>query len=216
VGSGHWYAGPTCLNTPTPGEEFNVLVTAGLVDRISQTATSIALGTVFTRSYTGTIWTAWKQLAAVNDLVSSVFRVGCIQTFSAGVNPNTLYPGTTWVQLEEGTFLMNTLGGDVAGGSNDAVLPQHSHTANFVGNALPNHSHQAGSGNWVGRASASTGGDVGFSDNTSRPIGNMPQTQDVSAGTPTGSVSVVGAGVPLAGGENRPKYRGVGIWERTA
>lgn len=113
---------------------------------------------------------------------------------------------------------MNTVAGlAVSGGSNDQVLPAHGHTASgestFTGSALPNHSHTFGL----------FGNTAGFADQAAsspQPQANTETTSAVSAGTPAGSVSttvtVVSAGVAPVGGENRPAFKGVAIWERTA
>ena len=114
-----------------------------------------------------------------------------------GWNPNGLLAGT-WVQLPEGTFLMNTIAGaDPAGGSNNAVNISHTHTA-----SQPAHTHNYQQGNLSGRGSTgSAGQNEGFI--TSATTGATPAITVAAAGV---------AGTNL----NKPLYKGVAVWERTA
>jgi hypothetical protein len=81
-------------------------------------------------------------IAAIPPPVSLELPVGAMVL---GYNPTGLLPGT-WVQLPEGTFLMNTVAGAApAGGSNDAVTVAHGHAVTDPGHGHavtdPGHGH---------------------------------------------------------------------------
>jgi len=107
-------------------------------------------------------------------------------------------------------FVMGTITeGDigVTGGSNDAMVVSHNHTASasstFTGNALSNHSHTYSEPNNTGSASTTTGANHGLTVHTGTA------TSSVSAGTPSGSVSTsvtIDAIGEDGAGKNVPAY----------
>lgn len=148
-----------------------------------------------------------NSIASLKALMyEAIFPIG---SFHIHPDPNGVIPGT-WVQPAEGTFLQNTVASnDTGGGANnktllDSEIPSHSH--NFTGNALAPHSHT------IGYAGSTGGSNVTRADNAT--AGNISGNMSyVSGGTPSGSISATGGGSAF---DNRPKYRGVPIWERTA
>lgn len=132
-----------------------------------------------------------------------------------GPDPNSVKPGT-WVQLPEGTFLMNTVAGaDPAGGSNDAVAIAHNHTASQVAHDHavndPGHNH--------GASSAEDNGNFGprftYNSRSEETINNVnSNTTGISLGNATPAITVVAAGA-VGTNLNKPLYRGVEVWERT-
>ena len=134
-----------------------------------------------------------------------------------GWNPNGLLEGT-WTQLPEGTFIMNTVGGsDPAGGSNNAVNIAHGHTLNNPSHnhtaSQPPHSHtQLGGRNADGvvvnrAATANPDNPTNFT--------SEPATPAITVVQATTAVTANDAGVPGTN-LNKPLYKGVAVWERTA
>jgi hypothetical protein len=117
-----------------------------------------------------------------------------------GYDPNPLYPGT-WTQIPEGTFIMATVAGaDPAGGSNDAAVIEHDHSIND-----PNHNHTV-----PGITANSPNGNVGpFVGNSGSATYNAA-TSSKATGITINSQGVAGTNL------NKPLYKGVQAWERTA
>jgi hypothetical protein len=149
-------------------------------------------------------------IAAIQTLIDK--PIGAIEI---GWNPNGVFAGT-WTQWPEGTFIMNTLGGDLNGGSNDAIVVSHTHTA-----TQPDHTHTASSP----PHSHSIQGDIDNGSqsrartaDTSRPATLSTSAVAVAvtvAANSAGAITVASAGESPVN-KNKPLYKGVAIWERTA
>ena len=125
---------------------------------------------------------------------SPVKPVGAVEI---GWNPNGILVGV-WTQWAEGTFVMNTVAGsEVNGGDNNAVAIAHTHNVTD-----PGHTHEI---TW-GVNSSNTGShrEASQSGSNTRPSGSRV--------TGIGIVSSGVAGTNL----NRPRFKGVAVWERTS
>lgn len=106
--------------------------------------------------------------ALTRDLFKIIYPVGIILDFDRVVNPNTLFPGTTWVQVTDG-LLARAATSNVAGttvgqigstvGSDNVTLavghmPAHSHTS-----AAHTHTSAAHTHTWSGTTSSFDYGD---------------------------------------------------------
>lgn len=145
------------------------------------------------------------------------FVVGDLYVTQSTDAPSTRFGGT-WVLLSAESNVIagtsstvNAAGSTTTSGSNTPTVPtpQHTHSATFSGNALPSHSH----------------GDVPYLTNdTDRGSGNSSyfsldnkgSTQAVSAGTPSGSVTVANAGTSGATLDVRGKRIYFYHWLKTA
>ncbi len=130
------------------------------------------------------------------EIYNAIYPVG---SFKIGVDPTPVVGGT-WAQLPEGTFLMNTIAGaDVAGGAN---------VTNLVIGQMPNHNH--GGGDHVHSMNT---------DNDGFGTGGQPNPV-IGAGAADVNTNLSGDVINPEGNaddiENRPVYKGVAIWERTA
>ena len=85
------------------------------------------------------------------------------------------------------------------GGSTDAFVVSHTHTASFTGDALGTHSHAISPATRTGGGGTS-GGDINVD------FGGSIPTNAVSAGTPSGTVAVASAGSTGVGGNLPPYY----------
>ena len=113
----------------------------------------------------------------------------------------------TWTAFGAGRVMIGNGGGFSAGatgGSADAITVSHTHT--FTGDALPGHQHTINYGTAL------------FGGGGSPSVQIMPRpdqinTNSVSGGTPTGTISTTGASGTNA---NLQPYIVVYMWERTA
>lgn len=172
--------------------------------------------------------------AFVQAALQALYPVGSIYSSTASTNPGTTFGFGTWNQFAAGEVLVGAGGAYAAGstgGSADAVVVAHTHTASssFTGSALAGHSHTAtDSGHthtigYTGNLGYSGGGGNantfwGSGSNQGTNSGNANiSVSSVSAGTPAGSVAttVDSAGVSGANANLQP-YVVVYIWTRTA
>lgn len=126
------------------------------VNNVMQRYTTFLSRRLFIRSQTTSDgnWTGWDEYARMSEIYKQVYPVGAIYTCVNSVNPNSLFPGTTWVQITDGRVLRaatnNTVGtgdGNIGqtGGSetytiSSSMMPVHSHTMSHTHDA-PQHTH---------------------------------------------------------------------------
>lgn len=150
----------------------------------------------------------------INDMKAAIANaqaIGNIIFRDDAVDPATLYPGTTWALLTGDACIALATAQDVGqtSGNNNPIVPVqlHSHSAAFAGIPLPPHSHDIGlrGGNSIGAATHSpryTGYDT--------PL----YTDAVSAGTPSGTVTVSTAGQSGATIDVRGARKYLCAWKR--
>jgi len=194
--------------------------TGNTVLSISPTFTgtpTMPTGTIATTQTFGNSSTALATTAFVQAALQALHPVGSIYTSTSATNPGTSFGFGTWVAFGAGRVLIGDGGGYAAGstgGSANSVLIGHAHTASFSGNALGGHQHTTplppywsvgGSGgvNFTSGAAYQGSGYNGVSDS-------------VSAGTPSGAVTVNTAGSGSGTNENLQPYIVVYMWNRTA
>lgn len=134
----------------------------------------------------------WYALKAP-ELQFVAYEIGDIYVTTRTGNPSTLLGYGTWTAIQDGNSLQAvTSGAGVYSGSNSQAvpLPVHTHTANhdhsatFLGNTLPTHAHTI---SILDPDGGSSSGQVS-KDNRFPKVTRT--TSSVSAGTPSGSVSV--------------------------
>jgi microcystin-dependent protein len=170
----------------------------------------------------GTSTTQIATTAFVNAAIVAAYPVGSIYMSTVATNPNTLFGFGTWVTYgsgrvlisQDGTYTAGSTGGSATTTLIEANLPSHTHSATFTGTALGTHQHYVGSND----STAGFGGDAGnreFVQNYNAGNGPATYTDPLSAGTPSGSVSVgnTGSGTSFS---NLPPYIAVYMWNRTA
>lgn len=125
-------------------------------NNVIQRYTSFSSRRLFIRSQidsSGT-WSGWDEYARMSEIYKQVYPVGAIYACVNSVNPNTLFPGTTWTQITDGRSLRsstnNTVGtasgniGETGGSDSVSIavghLPSHSHTIAHTHDA-PQHTH---------------------------------------------------------------------------
>lgn len=131
-------------------------------------------------------------------IVDIVYPVGSIYMSASGTSPATLFPGTTWTQLQD-TFLL-AAGSTYAAGSTGGEA-EHTLTTN----EMPSHRHE-------GLEYSDSGRNVGF-DN-----GSYNDAYKLSWATPASRTATIFT-VYAGGGQahnNMPPYLAVYMWQRTA
>ena len=142
-----------------------------------------------------------------------------IGSIEIGYDPNGILTGT-WEQWPEGTFIMNTIGGsDLAGGDNDQTLQAHTHGIDHNHPSV-NTSTQADHDHNI-RTGTNANGE-GAHDKANFNSGEIQPNTD-PAGAHNHSVNLpnfVGTSGNFGSGsgtdKNKPLFKGVQIWERTA
>lgn len=188
--------GSTVLST-SPTLTTPVLVAPALGTPASGALDSCTSNTeTFGDSTTQLATTAFVQAA-----LQALHPVGSIYTSTAVTNPGTTFGFGTWVQFGAGRVLMGVGGAfspGATGGSNDAIVVSHTHTATVTD---PGHLHALG-----GTGAAAGGGN---------PVFTTSGTATTSSAT-TG-ITVANASAGASGtNANLPPYIVVYIWNRTA
>lgn len=191
---------------------------------------------------TGTNTTQLATTAFVQaTLLAAVYPVGSIYTnASVATNPGTLLGFGTWTAFGAGRVAVGFDAGNAlfdaaeeTGGSADAVVVTHSHTASssFAGSELAAHTHTAtdsghthvqtvysavgNSGN-VPIGFANVGGNVSGPYSTQTGVANISVSSN-TAGTPAGTVSTTLTSTGESGtNKNYQPYITVYMWKRTA
>ena len=147
--------------------------------------------------------------AAIQAVKETMYPVGSVYiNASDSTNPSVLFGFGTWVTVGDGRVLVNQDTSDTSfdtlgetGGSKDAILVSHTHTATVTD---PGHSH--GVPTYVG----ASGSAIGNSGTNSGPF-----SLSTASATTGISVSNSSAGVSATNGNLQP-YVVVRMWKRTA
>jgi hypothetical protein len=151
--------------------------------------------------------------AAVSNLSASIYPVGSIY-INAGVttNPATLLGFGTWTAFGAGRVMVGLNAGDSAfdtlqetGGSKDAVVVSHSHTATVTD---PGHQHAPPAGSFLSDTGSGSFGYGGPGPNISLYGNTASSSTGISVGISTTGSSATNA--------NLQPYITVCMWRRTA
>ena len=162
----------------------------------------------------------WKkvQQRSVKEVINIVYPVGSIWETTTNDDPNTLWAGTTWVNMDAGrvlvaagsytengttyTYNLGDTGGEAKHQLSTDELASHGHGVSCSTDG--NHSH----GYWY-----NDGGDGHSSYNGTASWDCLNQTTTNGAHSHTISIANTGGNVRH---ENRPPYQVVNRWKRTA
>jgi hypothetical protein len=153
--------------------------------------------------------TGQTTLAALGNLF---YPVGSIYTATVATNPGTSLGFGTWTAFGAGRVMIGvgtgggaTYTGGQTGGSKDASLPSHTHTATSTVTD-PGHFHKTNTSGNIGN----TGGGQALTQQQSQTLNTTSITTGITVSTSntTEGVSPTGA--------NLPPYIAVYMWERTA
>lgn len=153
---------------------------------------------------------SWQKMIMKNDLLDMIYPVGSIYMSVENKSPAT-FLGGTWTALHDRILL--GAGGSYAvnatGGSRDATVVAHTHTASIASSGA--HYHDTA-------ALATTGSTSG---NLGEAFTKYGTTRDIRVpysgndGTHTHTPTIDSTGVSVSGA-NMPPYLGVYMWKRTA
>ena len=151
--------------------------------------------------------TAFVQAAALT--LATIYPVGSIYTSTVSTNPATTFGFGTWVAFGAGRVLIGTDGSSylpgTTGGSADAIVPSHTHTASTA-ITDPGHSHTIG---YTGNLNYSGGGG---NANTYWGAGSNQATNSATTGI-TAATTVNTTGTSVTGANLQP-YIVVYMWNR--
>jgi hypothetical protein len=209
----------TYLNSPT--------IATPALSSPAMTGTPTAPTATYGTSTTQVATTAFVQAA-----LQALHPIGSIYTSTVSTNPATLFGFGTWVAYGAGRVLIGTDGSTylpgATGGSADAIVVSHTHTASstFTGNALGTHSHTATDSGHTHTIGTSSGNNDASGTGPTPQSGSSYTTNTgyanisvgaTSAGTPSGSVSTTVNSAGSSGtGANLQPYVVVYMWTRTA
>ena len=217
-------------------------VVGGVITGSSVSVTGIATAAT---APAGTATTQLATTAFVQAIMQTLHPIGSIYTAVISTNPGTLFGFGTWTAFGAGRMLISLDSTNVlfdtaeeTGGSADASLPSHTHTASitsvtagtpagsvlstFTGAAMAAHSHTF---------SGAVGGGGGGGGQSLNTFYGQNTTDTASAGTPTGTVTSTFTGSALAThthtvtnstegvsgtNANYPPFIAVYMWKRTA
>lgn len=160
-----------------------------------------------TQSY-GDNTTKLSTTAFVQAALVLIYPVGSIYTATVSTNPATLFGFGTWTAFGAGRVLIGNGGGFTAGntgGSADAVVVSHTHTASTNTTGAHIHNTEAQQVNLANGGLSARGGTV---------VGNFGGVTS-SAGDHSHIITVDSAGVSATNANLQP-YIVVYMWQRTA
>jgi hypothetical protein len=190
--------------------EFNALQTAvnTKADLASPALTGVP--TAPTAS-AGTNTTQLSTTAFVTAALATIYPIGSIYSSTSSTNPNTLFGFGTWVAYGAGRVLIGQSGTGLyvagnTGGSADAVVISHTHTATVTD---PGHSHAT-----LSSISGQRGGDNG---GVATLTAGSEKGSDNPTASATTSITVANSTTGVSGTNlNLPPYVVVYMWNRTA
>jgi hypothetical protein len=186
----------TTATTATNATNATNVVSGGTIAS-SVTATTQTVGDNTTKVAT----TAFVQANATT--LSTVYPIGSIYTSTVSTNPNTLFGFGTWAAFGAGRVMIGNGGGFTAGatgGSADAVVVSHTHTATVTD---PGHTHS-----YTAAASVPYNGSDG---------GGLATTSGAITSSATTGISVSNSTAGVSGtNANLQPYIVVYMWNRTA
>jgi hypothetical protein len=183
-------------------------------------ATTLTTATATTPS-SGDNTTKVATTAFVTTALQAIYPIGSIYTATVSTNPATLFGFGTWTAYGAGRVLIGNGGGFTAGdtgGSADAVVVSHNHTASSSSTSTvsdPSHTHSGTLGiSYGGAYTGSSGFEEGRGnpDWQAGPVGTSSTGISVSTSTTTTNT---GTGVSGTNANLQP-YVVVYMWNRTA
>lgn len=189
--------------------EFNAIATA-ITSKADTTSPTFTGSPLAPTASAGTNTTQIATTAFVTAALSLAFPIGAIFSSTSSSNPATSLGFGTWTAFGEGRVLVGAgtgFAGGATGGSADAVVPSHTHTAtSTVTDPTHNHPTQGFTGNLGG----SNYFPVYNGGVNSHDVINNPAYTGITVST-----TVASAGVS-ATNANLPPYIVVYMWQRTA
>lgn len=196
------------LTTPTLGTPASGNLTNCTFPTLNQNTTGTAAGLSSTLAVASG-GTGVTTASAIATLVGNLlFPVGAIYSSTSATNPGTSLGFGTWAAFGAGRTLIGNGGGFSAGatgGSADAVVVSHTHTAT-TSITDPGHFHTTA----VNYAGGTTANGMFSNSNPGNPFSTNSAVTGITAATSVTSAGVSGTNA------NLPPYIVVYMWQRTA
>jgi hypothetical protein len=213
--------GVSVAPTAATGNNTTQLATTAFVQGEKASPAFTGTPTAPTASY-GTNTTQLATTAFVQAALQALYPVGSIYSSTVSTNPNTLFGFGTWVAYAAGRVMIGDGGGFSAGatgGSADAVVVSHTHTASTA-ITDPGHNHLTGGNSEYypfGINTARYGYEAGWTGAFTRNAGGTGYDTytSTSATSITAATTVTSAGVSGTNANLQP-YVVVYMWTRTA
>jgi hypothetical protein len=201
--------GGTGVSTSTGTGAVVLSANPTLTTPVLGTPTSGALDNCTSNTETfGASNTQLATTAFVQAALQALHPVGSVYTSTVATNPGTTFGFGTWVAFGAGRVLIGNGGAFSAGatgGSADATLPSHTHTATVTD---PSHVH----GSAVGSGFISNGGGESLAGGGDLPFGRPTTTASAVTG-----ITVANSTEGVSGtNANLQPYIVVYLWNRTA
>lgn len=191
-----------------------LLTNAGNVDNCMQRYTNFGNLRMWIRSQDqgrwDRTWTPWRELINANNIYNAIYPIGIVLKFDNATNPNNLFTGTVWEQIDDGRSARaatspeagTTVGqiGSVDGSDTATIavtnLPGHTHGMQNHTHGISDHSHSMAHTHTINHdhgavTTSSSGAHTHYVSGTAASNGNHTHT----AGTGyTGAGNYIGAG----------------------
>jgi hypothetical protein len=204
---------PSYGTLPVLGGGTGVTTSTGTGSTVLSASPTLTGTPIAPTAVAGTNTTQISTTAFVTTAIQTLYPIGSIYSSTVATNPNTLFGFGTWVAFGAGRVLIGQSGvapyvAGSTGGSADAVVVSHTHTATVTdsghSHSLTNYgSAQAGDDNGGAPVMAATGFSTGRNPNPT----NSATTGITVANSTTGS---------SATNANLQPYVVVYMWNRTA
>ena len=195
----------TEINTEYANIAIAVATKADLASPTFTGTPTLPTGTIATTQSFGNSTTALATTAFVQAAMALLHPVGSIYTAIIATNPGTLFGFGTWTAFGAGRMLISLDSGNVlfdtaeeTGGSANATLPSHTHTATVTD---PGHFH---------------GGVVNFTGTSFTGPNDRGSTNTNTSSAVTGITVANSTEGASATNANYPPFIAVYMWKRTA
>lgn len=146
----------TVINIPAKvAGVLEVIPWSAFAGCVAQRYTTYDTAAVWNRSFNGERWTEWKRTVTALDVFDVVYPIGIVLKFDNATNPNNLFTGTVWEQIDDGRSARaatspevgTTAGqiGSVAGSDTSTIavtnLPGHTHGMQNHTHGIAEHAH---------------------------------------------------------------------------
>lgn len=203
----------TEINTEFANIAIAVATKADLASPTFTGTPTLPTGTIGVTQSASNSSTALATTAFVQSVAQVLFPIGAIYTATVSTNPATLLGFGTWTAFAAGRTIIGNGGGYTAGntgGSADAIVVSHTHTATSTVTD-PTHQHSvARNGN--NTAGTTVGGFAAYTydGNNSAPTSTTAEATGITVATSNASTGSSGTNA------NLPPYIVVYMWQRTA
>lgn len=108
---------------------------------VAQRYTAYNTAAVWNRSFDGANWTEWKRTVTALDVFDVVYPIGIVLQFDNATNPNNVFTGTVWEQIDDGRSARAATSPEVGTTAGQIGSVDGSDTSTIAVANLPGHTH---------------------------------------------------------------------------